>query len=302
LSVGARDATLSFNQLNFAAGWINGGTTLAATSHAEHPVTPRYTAKFTINGDAMVYASAAKGYRIGGQNGPLPFFCAGEAISGGGYNSDSLWSYEVGSKNALFNGRMNTRAAAYRIDWNSIQQTVLLPCGYTQVQNAGAATSTGGEFEADIAPMHGLKLSMGVGFDNAKITSAPPGGSFFVGQRLSNVPKWTASLLGDYTIPKPYGAMFFREQYTFAGSSISYNNAANPTPGRERASYSLVDLIAGESRGPWDTSLVIKNLFDVRANLGDEQPLSGELLDRPRWLIAQPRTIGFQIIRRFKGQ
>lgn len=302
LSAGLRDATLGYKNVNVEEGWVVGGSSTTLTSHEEHALTPRYTAKYTINPNAMVYANAAKGYRIGGENSGLPYYCAGEAPANGAYNSDSLWSYEIGSKNTLLDGRLSTRAAAYRIDWKNMQQTIYLPCLYTVVENAGAATSTGAELEANMAPIHGLNLNLGLGFDNAKITSAPPGSNFFLGQRLSGVPKWTASLLGEYTVPTTYGAMFFREQYTFAGSSISYNNPPNPTPGRERASYSLVDLVGGESRGPWDISLVIKNVFDVRANLGDEQTEAAELPARPRWLVAQPRTIGFQIVRKFKGQ
>jgi hypothetical protein len=47
--------------------------------------------------------------------------------------------------------------------------------------------------------------------------------------------------------------------------------------------------------------LFAKNLFDVRANLGDEQSETTELPNplRPRWLIAQPRTIGVELKYRF---
>jgi hypothetical protein len=44
-------------------------------------------------------------------------------------------------------------------------------------------------------------------------------------------------------------------------------------------------------------------LFDVRANLGDEQSETVELQSpqvRPRWMIAQPRTIGVELKWRFK--
>ncbi|MEI9964633.1 MAG: hypothetical protein WDM92_07925 [Caulobacteraceae bacterium] len=44
------------------------------------------------------------------------------------YTSDSLWSYEVGSKNSWFGGRMKTRLAGYDIEWSNIQQQIMLPC------------------------------------------------------------------------------------------------------------------------------------------------------------------------------
>ncbi len=56
--------------------------------------------------------------------------------------------------------------------------------------------------------------------------------------------------------------------------------------------------------GPWEVSVFAKNLFDVRANLGDEQSETVELQDplRPRWMIAQPRTIGVELKWRFNPQ
>jgi hypothetical protein len=45
-----------------------------------------------------------------------------------------------------------------------------------------------------------------------------------------------------------------------------------------------------------------KNLFDVCANLGDEQSEVIELQSptvRPRYMIAQPRTIGIEVKYRF---
>jgi iron complex outermembrane recepter protein len=298
LSAGIRASSLQFVQHNYWYGWINEGVEDVTIRHSESAITPRYTAKYQINADAMVYANAAKGFRSGGANS-VPSYCG---AAGGEFKSDSLWSYEVGSKNTLFDGRMNTRVAAYRIDWNNIQQSILLPCSYNVTSNAGNATSTGGEIEADIAPIHGLNLSFGAGYDNAKITSVPAGATGFVaGQSLNGVPKLTASLLADYSVPTAFGAAFIRPQYSFTGRSVSYSVLSVQQGGRVRDAYSLVDLHVGGTTGPWEASLFAKNLFDVRANLGDEQSETTELQNplRPRWLIAQPRTIGVEIKYRF---
>jgi outer membrane receptor protein involved in Fe transport len=264
-------------------------------------VTPRYTAKYQFNPDAMVYANVAKGFRNGGANA-VPAYCGS---AGGEFKSDSLWSYELGSKNTLFDGRMKTRVAAYRINWSNIQESILLPCTYSVTENAGAATSTGAELEADIAPIHGLNLSFGAGYDNAKITSVPVGATGFVaGQALNGVPKLTASLLGEYTVPVSFGAEFVRAQYSFTGRSVSYSVIPVQQGGRVRDEYSLVDLHVGASTGPWETSLFAKNLFNKVGNLGDEQSETSELQNplRPRYMITQPRTIGVEVRWRFKPQ
>jgi outer membrane receptor protein involved in Fe transport len=299
LSAGVRGSTLEFKKHNYWYGWINEGTTDAYVSHEEHSVTPRYTAKYQFTPDYMLYASAGKGFRSGGTNS-VPSQCGPE---GGSYHSDSLWSYEVGSKDTLFDGRMNLRAAAYRIDWKNIQQNILLQCTYSVTQNAGTATSTGAELEADIAPLHGLNMSLSLGYDDAKITSVPAGATGFVaGQALNGVPKVTASLLADYSVPTSFGTAFVRPQYSFTGRSVSYSVIPVQDGGRPRASYSMVDLHVGGTSGPWEAALFAKNLFDVRANLGDEQSEVIELQSpalRPRYLIAQPRTLGIELKYRF---
>jgi outer membrane receptor protein involved in Fe transport len=301
LSAGVRQSSLQYLEHKYWYGWINEGLEDVWIRHSESAITPRYTAKYQINPDAMVYANAAKGFRSGGANA-VPAYCG---AGGGEYKSDSLWSYEVGSKNTLFDGRMNTRLAAYRINWSNIQQNILLQCTYSVTSNAGAATSTGAEIEADIAPLHGLNLTFGAGYDDAKITSVPAGATgFVVGQELNGVPKVTASLLGEYTVPASFGEAFVRSQISYTGHSVSYSVIPVQGGGRPRDAYTLVDLHLGGSFGPYEVSVFAKNLFDTRANLGDEQSETVELQNplRPRWMIAQPRTVGVELKWRFKAQ
>ncbi len=49
----------------------------------------------------------------------------------------------------------------------------------------------------------------------------------------------------------------------------------------------------------WEASLFVKNLFDVRGNLGDEQSEISELPGRPRWMVATPRTVGIDVKKQF---
>ncbi len=300
-SAGVRASQFQFVQHNYWYGWINEGLEDVFIRHSESAITPRYTIKYQIDPQNMVYANAAKGFRSGGANA-VPDYCG---PGSGAFKSDSLWSYELGSKNTLFDGRMNIRAAGYRIYWDNLQQSILLPCTYSVTQNAGDATSTGAEFEADIAPIHGLNLSLGAGYDNAKITSVPAGATGFItGQSLNGVPKLTGSLLAEYSVPMSFGEGFIRGQYSYTGRSVSYSVIPVTDGGRPRNAYSLVDLHVGGTSGPYELSVFAKNLFDVRGNLGDEQSETVELQNplRPRWMITQPRTIGIELKWRFKPE
>jgi iron complex outermembrane recepter protein len=312
VSAGVRQAHLEYSNIYIATGWINGGlgcqgtgcSSYSPANHAENATTPRFTAKYKFDESNMIYANAAKGYRIGGQNSALPSICDADWPPGTSqYKSDSLWSYELGSKNSWLDGKVNTRVATYRIDWNQMQQSILLACSFHVTENVGSAVSKGAELEVDATPLPGLYMNLGLGYEDAAITSAPQGSPVPVGSALNGVPRWTASLLGDYSFPMSFGKGFVRAQYSFTGTSISNNNPVSvydPTPaGRERGSYSLANLFVGGKHDSWEASVFVKNLFDVRGNLGDEQSEISELPGRPRWLITTPRTIGIDVKRTF---
>jgi iron complex outermembrane recepter protein len=312
VSAGVRQAHLESNRTYIATGWINGGLGCVGTGcssyspavHSENATTPRYTIKYKFDESNMIYANAAKGYRIGGENSALPSICNAEWPPGTSqYKSDSLWSYEIGSKNTWLDGHMNSRLAVYRIDWNQIQQSILLACSFHVTENVGSAVSKGAELELDGSPLPGLYVNMGLGYEDAAITESPAGSPLPVGSALNGVPRWTASLLGDYSFPMSFGKGFVRAQYSFTGMSISNNNpvsVSDPTPaGRERGSYSLTNVFVGGKHESWEASLFVKNLFDVRGNLGDEQSEISELPGRPRWSITTPRTVGIDVKKQF---
>jgi len=300
-TAGIRRAYLAHEYTRIAGGYGNGGYSDDVGSHGETDYAPRYTARYQFTPDQMVYASAAKGFRIGGVNSPAPPVCDGDLAAagltnGGPFNTDSLWSFEIGSKNSWFGGRVKSRLAAYRIDWKNIQQTTTLACTFDVTTNSGAAVSNGGELEIDAAPTNHLTLNVSVGLEEAKITEATPGSLTVAGQPLNNVPRWTNSDTAQYTIPMGDRSVFMLGQFTYVGSRTSYNNVQT---GVEVGAYRLVNLRTGVDQGPWDMAFFVRNLFDDRGNLGDVDPEVGELTGRPRWLIVTPRTIGLELRRTF---
>jgi outer membrane receptor protein involved in Fe transport len=252
----------------------------------------------------MVYASAAKGFRIGGTNSVLPPICdadlAGLGLkNGAAFNSDSLWSYEVGSKNSFLDDRIRTRAAAYRIDWKGIQQSVYLPCTFNVVANSGAARSTGAELEMDMAVINHLTLNLSVGYEDAKITQATEASRTIVGQPLTGVPKWSGSATAQYVVPLGERSAFLRAQYEFTGARTSFNNVAPEDGGRPLSSYGLLNLRTGVNQGPWELTLSARNVFNKLGVIGDLIPEGAELADRPRLFVTRPRTIGLELKREF---
>jgi iron complex outermembrane recepter protein len=303
LSAGVRRAKLNDQGTYIANGNENGGFSDAYSDHGETDIAPRYTAKYQIAPGQMLYASAAKGFRIGGVNSLLPPICDASLgalgiTNGQSFKTDSLWSYEIGSKNVWADDRVSSRIAVYRIDWKGIQRAIFLPCTYDVVANSGAAVSTGGELELDLAPIPHLILNVAAGIENAKITEATVQSGTYVGQPLNEVPKWTGSVVAQYSIPVGARTGFIRGDWTYTGSRTSFNNIP-PPEGLPLQSYSLVNLRAGISQGPWECALFARNLFNKLGVVGDELGYSGQLPDRPRLFVTRPRTIGLQLHRAF---
>jgi outer membrane receptor protein involved in Fe transport len=88
----------------------------------------------------MVYGLASKGFRPGGVVPIVPPGTPGtpnDCVAAlaevnpsitladtRSFHSDSLWNYEIGTKNAFLDHRVVLNAAAFSIRWNNIQQAV----------------------------------------------------------------------------------------------------------------------------------------------------------------------------------
>jgi iron complex outermembrane receptor protein len=82
------------------------------------------------------------------------------------FGADSVWSYEVGSKNRLFDGRAIIDASVYRIRWSNIQSSIALPlCAYAFADNVGHATSQGFDVGLRGDPIKNLELAGTFGYN-----------------------------------------------------------------------------------------------------------------------------------------
>ena len=89
------------------------------------------------------------------------------------YDSDSLWSYELGAKDSLFDNRLSFQTSVYYIDWTGIQTSVNLPsCGAFYTANRGKAISQGFDFQVAAILAEGLKVSANVGYTDAYYPNA----------------------------------------------------------------------------------------------------------------------------------
>jgi iron complex outermembrane receptor protein len=274
LTLGARQYWLRQYADYTADGYLNLGATPSDPQHnSQSGLDPKYVVSYQPTGTTEFYVSAAKGFRAGGAQ-PYAPFCTlpnlpTEAISM--IRSDTLWSFEAGSKVQLADPDVLITAAAYHIDWNNLQQQVALPCGAYFELNGEAAQISGAESEVvgHLAP--GLDIRLGAGYEHTSLTEpgALEDAGVLPGTRISGIPTWTATAGAIYHRALR-GAMvgFVAGEYSYTGDSISLLNGGAGAVAT-RPSYGLVNLRFGLQRSSSELSVNIRNLTNVRPNLGD---------------------------------
>ncbi len=303
-----------------AGGYIEGSVTQSNTNYysgvgrivdpdttiTESSTTPKLELDYHANPDVMVYGLGSKGFRPGGLVPSVPeALCATQLPPGVNisdtrqFGSDSLWNYELGTKSSWLDHRLTVNAAAFYIDWQNIQQWILLNCGFQYRANAGAATSKGFELELNASPIDPLLLTLGVGYQDAKISSVTPNSDSpqKVGDPVFEVPDWTGNAAITWTQPlSSSNRIISTLDYSYVGRSYSANNiSASNFSTRERPSYRLLNARVALNRGPWELALVGKNLTNEHADLADNRSIGAEVPGRPRLIVNQPRTVGLEL-------
>ena len=283
-------------------------------SFTESGVNPKLGLDYKLSSDKLLYTQIARGFRPGGLVPSIPgnsvvdpLGCFAQLQALGytsaaqtkNFKSDSLWNYEVGAKTAWADNRVTLDGAVFLVKWNKIQQSVALPCGFQFRANAGAAEIKGTELEAHVRPAGGLDLSVGLGYQRARITEASallP--SLKTGDRVYQVPDWTGNASASYTVPLGESRSFVGTlSYSYTGDSVSASVNANFP--RVRPSYNLLDLRLAYALRDYELALVGKNLTNTEADLGDNRSLAAETIGRPRLVVNPPRMIGAEFRMKF---
>ena len=102
---------------------------------------PRLNLAYTLQNDGLVYFNVAKGFRSGGFNQtalppPLP-------QPPPTYGPEDLWTYELGYKSQLMDGRITLELAGYYNDWSDVQAATAGFEPFLVITNTGQISGPG---------------------------------------------------------------------------------------------------------------------------------------------------------------
>jgi iron complex outermembrane receptor protein len=233
-------------------------------------VSPQFALAYRFATNQTAYASIARGYKAGGFNPPPTGVAAPAGTQE--YGAEHTWNYEVGCKSRWLDGKLETTAALFYIDWQNLQLNEQVPSSGGQyfIGNAGAAASKGVELEVKCLPLSGWDIFGQAGYTDARFLSgstafnpnlsAPNGANQDVGgSRLPYTPTFTCNVGTEvFCTPGRAVTLYARGEVTVCGD-FEYD-ASNA---QGQSTYSLASFRAGVRSNHWFAEGWVNNAFDT---------------------------------------
>ncbi|MBO9602824.1 MAG: TonB-dependent receptor [Novosphingobium sp.] len=275
----------------------DGPVTTLDDKSTQHNTSFNFSLGWRPTDEVSFYARAASGFRLGGINS-LSSRQLDPTVPVG-YDSDTLWNYEVGAKFALFDRKLTIDTAAYYIDWSGQQVSQVTKSGITSyIANAGTSDVKGFELSFSARPVPGLTVGGGFTYTESKLTEDQPladtdPAAGHKGDHIPLVPKWSFTGQLGYEMPVGSSTVYAQTSFNYRGRAYTdFNENGLYIP---MEAYFRADASVGVRHGEWDISVFVKNLTDVAAQIG-VVPLTGAVPDGEASITTiRPRTFGVKL-------
>jgi len=272
--------------------------------------TPRITLEYDLSGEQLLFVSVAKGVKLGGFN------ASSVLAENRTFDEDQNWTYEIGSKNTLMDGRWRLNGSLFWIEWSDVQIRAQDPgnpddLSLSLTANLGDVSSRGFEVETAYALSSNLTVSGSAYFGDAKYKEGTldkrwgglpsvcddvvcPIDGHVGGNQMQRQSKWQGTLGAEW---RDELALNFAEEYFIrfdaAYQSKQYADAMNLAWVPERA---IVNASIGMTGSWYEARLWARNLFD-------EQYVSGATVGVPNRqynaYLGERRTFGLTLVANF---
>ncbi len=252
-------------------------------------VSPRFSLRYKLAPNSMIYASAALGNKPGVINADPRFPAAIQFAE-----EEEAWSYEIGTKNRFAN-RFELNTAVYYIDWSDQQITSVVtlpgPTTLSYVSNAAKSEVKGAELEFRAMLTEDFSAGLTYAYTNAEFVELTDseaanlfGNASVAGNQLPGVPEQQASIFGKFVFDvgsQMQGFVRADASYTDRKYDQIYNLAH--TGYRE-----LLNLTFGIDATHWGAQLFVKNLTDDRTPHSLTRYVDQLNLNVPQYVNANP--------------
>jgi iron complex outermembrane recepter protein len=303
-----------------------------AASNSASGTDPKFDLSYEFTKDFMVYATASKGFRLGGVNQPIPVAgctSTNSVLKGNElglqskllglttcdpdillqapatFSSDSVWNYEIGEKSSWLDQRLIANVSAYYERWNNPQLATNL-AGFGITANGADARIYGFEAEGQALLTREWDLSANVGYTNAKFLEASLITGFPSGYSVPDIPNVTASavLRWKHPITEKVSLVGTVEgNYVGTRTNAPYGETITVTNINtylvHLPSYALMNLRFGAAADQWTAALFINNVTNKEALLDPQPQINLQMAAFARYLVNQPRTIGVDLTYKF---
>lgn len=250
-------------------------------------VSPRFFAVYTLNPDVNVYANVAKGFRSGGFNLPAAVSAGAPAT----FDSDVVWSYELGSKGELISDRVNFDVALFYTDYTGAQDTGAQLINNRLISlsgNLGDAVIKGVDWDITVHLTGALSFgTSGEYLDGEYTRIKAPQATVAVGDTLKQIPKYRTGVWGEYQFGPWLGGddAYFRIDYNRQGEAVYRNRrVSGVTPWYFSVSdkIDMLNASIGWEKNNWQLSVHARNLLDDRGFIDGESLEQLAARSRPR--------------------
>jgi iron complex outermembrane recepter protein len=246
-----------------------------------HSLNPRLYAQYALTTRSNLYASAAKGFRSGGVNGPgVPSF-----------DPETVWNYELGSKMA-FTDSASFELAVFYSDLKNYQIfAYLTPLDFlTSPTNAGNARIKGVEWGFAWQPAALWRLGLNGNYVHTEFYEISAFRSTVaVGDPINLIPKYSYSASAERAISWNGKQGFVRLDYDHHGRSVFRDRTVGAWYSGES---DIIDMLNLSASLQWNSNVSVKvfaqNLLNDRG-FTDPVTITG---DASR---SRPRTFGISL-------
>jgi iron complex outermembrane receptor protein len=247
---------------------------------ADSGVMPRFGLSYQAEERELLYLTVAKGYGSGGL-WALLLECPGQPPAPIGI--DTLWSYEVGAKSGLLDGRVQLDTGIFHIAWHNGQGYQLSnsnvgPCNSGYLGDPGAAASNGFDVAARALVGSHVEVGLALAYTDARYTRTLTGNGVVIARKGeavgSYVPHvvspWNVTASVDYKVAVRDTIADLRAEDIFRSRNPGPFKEDEPasayyTPGNQPdPSINLLNLSATLRWASYDVALFVNNALDAQ--------------------------------------